>query len=57
MVHLACSGDHGHIWPANMTKWLAETLRSHPKGTDPADFELTDPPAGMSCVIGKYLDH
>jgi len=57
VVHVACSGTHGHIWPTYITTWIAETLRSHPKGTDPADFELTEPPSGVSCVIGEYTDH
>jgi hypothetical protein len=40
-----------------MTPWLAETLLSHPKGTAPAAFELTEPPSGFSCVLGEYTDH
>ncbi len=57
VVTVSCSGSHGHIWPAAMTSWLTSTLLSHPKGSDPADFVLTDPPAGFSCVLGEYLDH
>lgn len=57
VVHLACSGTHGHVWPAQMTQWLASTLLSHPKGADPAAFRMTDPPAGFSCVRGAYQDH
>jgi hypothetical protein len=40
-----------------MTPWLAETLLSHPKGSDPAAFTLSDPPDGFSCVLGEYTDH
>lgn len=40
-----------------MTKWLAETLRSHPNGTEPADFVLTNSPAGLTCVQGAHTDH
>jgi dienelactone hydrolase len=57
VVTLACTGTHGHIWPTAMTAWLAETLASHPKGTDPADFVMTTPPEGFSCVRGAYTDH
>lgn len=57
VVTVACTGDHGHIWPTAMTTWLAETLLSHPKGNRPEDFTLSTPPAGFSCVIGAYTDH
>jgi hypothetical protein len=40
-----------------MTVWLAETLLSHSKGTDPDAFVLTDPPPGFTCVLGEYTDH
>ncbi len=56
-VTVSCTGSHGHIWPTAMTAWLAETLLSHPKGSAPADFVLTEPPAGFSCVVGEYTDH
>jgi len=57
VVTVSCTGSHGHIWPTVMTPWLAATLLAHPKGSDPADFELTEPPAGFSCVLGPYTDH
>ncbi|MEW6271926.1 MAG: PHB depolymerase family esterase [Thermodesulfobacteriota bacterium] len=57
VVTVACSGSHGHIWPSAMTPWLVETLLSHPKGADPADFVLTEPPPGFGCVVGAYTDH
>ena len=31
VVTVSCTGSHGHIWPTDMTAWLAETLLSHPK--------------------------
>ncbi len=57
VVTVSCSGTHGHIWPTAMTPWIAETLLSHPKGTPPREFVLTQPPEGFSCVIGEYTDH
>ena len=57
VVHLACSGAHGHIWPVQMTQWLASTLLLHPKGSDPGAFKMTEPPSGFSCVRGVYTDH
>lgn len=57
VVTLACSGNHGHAWPGAMTPWLAATLLSHPKGSAPADFQLTPPPEGLGCVLGAYTDH
>jgi dienelactone hydrolase len=57
VVTLACTGSHGHIWPPAMTAWLAETIASHPKGSDPDDFVMPAPPEGFSCVRGPYTDH
>ena len=57
VVTVSCTGSHGHIWPTAMTPWIADTLLSHPKGTAPEDFELTQPPGGFSCVLGEYTDH
>lgn len=57
VLTVSCSGSHGHIWPTAMTPWLVETLLAHPKGSDPADFRLTEPPAGFGCVLGPYQDH
>lgn len=57
VVTVSCSGTHGHSWPAAMTPWLADTLLSHPKGTDPASFVLKQPPNGFTCVVGAYTDH
>jgi hypothetical protein len=57
VVTVACSGTHGHRWPPAFTSWAAQTVLSHPKGTPIADFELTTPPTGFSCVLGVYQDH
>lgn len=57
VVTLSCSGTHGHIWPTAYTEWATDTLLTHPKGTPVGDFELTMPPAGLSCVLGEYTDH
>jgi len=57
VVTVACSGMHGHQWPAAITPWVAETLLSHPKGTAPSAFVLKPPPTGFTCVVGAYTDH
>lgn len=57
VVTVSCSGSHGHIWPTSMTAWLAATLLSHPRGTEPDTFDLAAPPPGFSCVLGEYTDH
>lgn len=57
VVTVSCSGTHGHMWPAAYTAWIAETLLSHKKGSDPKSFVLKQPPAGLSCVLGPYTDH
>jgi hypothetical protein len=61
VVHVACSSDHGHRWPATnrdaFNLWALKTLASHPKGSDPRQFHLTSPPEGYSCVQGTYADH
>lgn len=57
VVTVSCSGTHGHPWPGTFGPWAAETVLSHPKGTPVADFVLTTPPAGFSCVLGIYTDH
>jgi poly(3-hydroxybutyrate) depolymerase len=57
VVTVSCSGIHGHPWPNNFGLWAAETVLSHPKGTPVADFVLTTPPKGFSCVRGVYTDH
>ena len=57
VVTVSCSGTHGHPWPNAFGPWAAATLLSHPKGTPVADFELTTPPEGFSCVLGVYTDH
>ena len=60
VVHVACSSTHGHAWPQLKTQefnaWALKTLSSHPKGADPADFSLTEPPEGYSCQVGRYTD-
>ena len=61
VVHVACSSNYGHQWPttnrAAFNAWAANTLASHPKGTPASQFQLTTPPAGYSCRVGRYLDH
>jgi hypothetical protein len=57
VVTVACSGTHGHMWPAATTPWLAATLLSHPKGSAAASFTLPDPASGLDCVLGAYTDH
>lgn len=57
VVTLSCTGSHGHIWPTAMTPWIARTLLSFPKGSDPASFTFEDPPPGFGCVLGAYQDH
>jgi poly(3-hydroxybutyrate) depolymerase len=57
VVTVSCTGSHGHMWPPALTPWLAKTLLSHPKGSDPKSFVLTPPPSGFSCVVGPYTDH
>ena len=58
VVHVACTGDHGHRWPqANrdaFNLWALKTLASHPKGSDPKTFRLTPPPEGYSCQVGRF---
>jgi poly(3-hydroxybutyrate) depolymerase len=61
VVHVACTGDHGHRWPAvnrdAFNLWALQTMASHPKGADPARFQLTPPPEGYTCRVGTYTDH
>jgi len=61
VVHVACSSDHGHMWPQKNTPafnlWALKTMSSHPKGSDPNGFKLTDPPEGYNCRVGPYTDH
>jgi poly(3-hydroxybutyrate) depolymerase len=61
VVHVACTADHGHMWPQKNTdafnRWALTTLASHPKGSDPKRFKLTPPPEGYSCRVGTYTDH
>ena len=61
VVHVACSADHGHMWPQKNTQafneWALTTLASHPKGSDPKRFKLTSPPEGYRCKLGTYDDH
>jgi len=61
VVHVACSGTHGHRWPSvnrdAFNLWALQTMASHPKGTDPKAFKLTPPPEGYTCRIGTYTDH
>ena len=61
VVHVACTARHGHMWPPVNTQafnaWALKTLASHPKGSNPKAFRLTDPPEGYSCKLGPYTDH
>ena len=58
VVHVACTGDHGHRWPATnrdaFNLWALKTMASHPKGSDPKAFKLTAPPEGYSCKLGPF---
>lgn len=68
VVTISCTGVHGHRWPRGeaymenrenregFNRWAAATLLSHPKGSDPAKFKMTPPPAPYSCVQGRYTD-
>lgn len=59
VVHVSCKADHGHMWPQVNTQafnlWALTTLASHPKGSDPEMFELTDPPEGYACELGPFV--
>ena len=61
VVHVACTSQDGHRWPATRTQafnaWLLRTLASHPKGSSVKRFRLTPPPEGYSCKVGRYTDH
>lgn len=58
VVHVACTSDHGHMWPQINTQafnlWALQTMASHPKGTDPQAFRLTEPPKGYRCETGPF---
>ena len=61
VVHVACSSQDGHRWPATRTQefntWVLRTLASHPKGAGMKNFKLTPPPEGYTCKVGRYADH
>ena len=61
VVHVACSANHGHMWPQVNTDafnlWALKTLASHPKGTPARRFRLTAPPEGYACQLGRFTDH
>ncbi len=66
VVTVSCTHDldynfqaAGHKWPSDpdMTRWMLETLIRHPKGTDKNSFHLTEPPNGLTCVLGSFEDH
>lgn len=61
VVHVACTAQHGHMWPQANTDafnlWALKTLASFPKGSQPSEFELTPPPQGYSCKRGPFTDH
>src|SRR5690606_35785817 len=58
VVHVACTGEHGHRWPSTnrdaFNLWALRTMASHPKGSDPETFRLTAPPEGYSCQVGRF---
>jgi poly(3-hydroxybutyrate) depolymerase len=59
VVHVACTAQHGHMWPQVNTQafnlWALNTLASFPKGSTPRDFKLTAPPEGYSCRVGPFV--
>ena len=61
VVHLACTADHGHMWPQKNTDtfnlWALTTMASYPKGSKPSRFKPTPPPEGYSCKLGPFTDH
>jgi hypothetical protein len=65
VVSVVCLGNWGHQWPKDsgnpewtnlFNMWVVDLMASHPKGTPPSEFKLTDPPqgAGFSCKIGRF---
>jgi poly(3-hydroxybutyrate) depolymerase len=65
VVSVVCMGNWGHQWPKDMSnpewtnefnRWVVDLMASHPKGTPPSEFKLTDPPegAGFSCMLGRF---
>lgn len=62
VVHLACSGDYGHMWPVPerdaYNAWFADIFAAFPKGSDPTGYTIPKPPPmSYSCKIGAYDDH
>jgi predicted esterase len=57
VLTVSCSGSQAHSWPSGLTNWLATTLLSYPKGSDPSSFQLMPPPSGFTCTVGEYTDH
>ncbi|WP_372784629.1 hypothetical protein [Phenylobacterium sp.] len=61
VVQVACSATHGHMWPQvnaqAFNAWALKTLASHPKGSSRESFQLTPPPEGYQCHVGRYEDH
>ena len=59
VVQIACTAGHGHRGPQVNTQafnlWALNTLASHPKGSDPRTFKLTEPPEGYSCRVGPFV--
>jgi hypothetical protein len=47
------------MWPQVNTQafnlWALNTLVSFPKGSDPREFKLTQPPVGYSCKVGPFV--
>ena len=61
VISVACTAHHGHMWPQVNTQafnnWALRTLISHPKGSSRTGFQLTPPPEGYSCHVGRFTDH
>ena len=61
VIHVACSAGHGHMWPQVNTDafnlWALRMLASRPKGAPASSFQLTAPPPGYRCRLGRFTDH
>jgi hypothetical protein len=61
VITISCSSSHGHMWPQINTQafnlWALSTLASFPKGSLSKNFNLTTPPDGYSCMLGRFTDH
>ena len=61
VVEVSCTVQDGHMWPQVNTDafnlWALNTLASHPKGSQPNQFRLAQPPQGYNCKLGPFTDH